>query len=259
MEWTPGVGVKRFAEVAPVAYGALMLAYLLACLEVIDPLVADALHWPSTAAKLATVVAVPVALWRVGQAVEHEPAHRHLWWKLGLVWALLGTVIVLAVVPFGEQIARASAKPTAVRVWPGTEMAAERDLLVAADQAYNLTRVVVTELLAVMVLALVASLCVRAANRIDAAMIAVLPVAVFITLLLYVMASPGAFIWDYDSFIGDVVLAGVLGELIFFMGAFDPVGAIALVVGASTVAVTARVLERRHPTIDVDAEVTVAA
>lgn len=245
-------------DLAPAVYGALMLAYLLACLEVVDPALGDSLHWPATAAKLATVFVVPLALWRVGRAVENEPGHRNLWWKLGVGWALLGTFIVLAVVPFGEEIARASAKPTAVRIWPGTDMAIERGLLVADDPAYNLTRMVATELTAVVALAVLASLCVRAANRIDAAMMAVMPIVVFMTLLLYAIASPGAFIWDYDPFIGDVVLASVLGELIFFMGAFDPVGAIALVIGASTVNATARVLERHSPPVEVVEEAVAA-
>ncbi len=245
-------GANRFSVLAPVVYGGLMLLYLLACLEIVDPSIGEALFIPATLAKLATVVAVPLALFRLGRAVEDTPALARVWWQLGLLWALLGVAIVLAIVPVGEEIARASAKPTASRIWPGTDMAAERDLFVASNPAYNLFHVVAFELGAVLVLAFVSALCVQAANRVGAAMIALLPLGVVCTLTLYAVAAPGAWIWDYDPFVGDVVLGGLLSEVVFVVAPSDPVGALALVVGASTVTVAAWRIERRGSAVVVD-------
>ena len=58
----------------------------------------------------------------------------------------------------------------------------------------------------------------------------------------YLVAAPWAFVFDYDLFLGDVVLGGTFGELAFlpFPGA-DPLSAIGLSIAGVSTAVLVRV------------------
>ncbi len=241
-----GRKVALAVTTAPVVYGALMAASGLSVFEILDPSLSEALYWPVVVAKLATVVSVPLTLWRFGRAVGDNPSAADLWWKLGMFWAVSGAVLLLVVVPFGEQIARATEDGgAALRVWPGTGMAGEYDFLVANDPGYSVARVVSLELGAVMVLAVVSAICVRVATtRNAAAAMLILPMAVVVTLIFYGTVAPASLVFDYDTFIGDVVLGGLIAELGFFVGPADPIAAVALAFGVSTMAMVASRFER---------------
>lgn len=223
-----------------------MTVYLLEGLGVVAPEIADALVWPTLAAKLATVVAIPVALFRLAGLISRRQEASKLWWQLGTAWSALGIAAVLVVVAFGEQLALATAKPTVSRVWPGTGMAAERGLSVASDPAYTLGRMMITEMTTMVVMAWLAALCVRLTQKVDLRLIWALPLVVFGTVTVYAAVAPWAWIIDYDNFIGDAVLGGLWFELAFFWPT-DAVSSIALAVGASTLSVVVWNLERRGP------------
>ena len=230
--------------VPSVLYGFDQSGYLLACLAVLPEAWGDALLLAAYPIKWAAVVTVPVLLFQLAHAVHHtsdDAVARSRTMKATAVWLGLGLATVIGFFTFADRTAIASAKPTAVRVWPGTETITDRpDLDVASDPAYNIARILTFELIAVAAIAVAAGIGLWACRKLPSVFAIALPLLVFGALIIYTAAAPGAWIWDYDPFIGDVVLGGVLAELVLFPAPHDSVGAIAIALAAtSTWALTA--------------------
>ena len=67
-------------------------------------------------------------------------------------------------------------------------------------------------------------------------------ITVPVVAVAYVATHPWSLVVDYDFFVGDAVFGGTIGELLYFMAPFDPVGAVVL--GASALTMAGLILAR---------------
>lgn len=203
---------------APALYGPILLIGLRDSPP--DPTVLLVVSW---ILKILSIPVVPALAWLLA---ERATEFRHRWLTLAVVWLLLGAGLVLTarglivdMVGFGVD-----------RLWPDIGDNAIIDSLDDPPRAdWTAARILVFELSAVVVLALLSALSIRLVRKQAAYAAIVLPVVVFFTLAVYTYyVAPFAFTFDFDPFWGDLVLGGVYSELLFPIFPFEPFGALAV-------------------------------
>lgn len=209
----------------PALYGTVQLGYLLACTGQLPAEWHNELRAISHPLKWLTVLTIPLLIHHLADRMTRRP---NLWWQASALWAVVGTVFVWALVPFAPAIAEASAKPDASRLWPGTEALASTQADAKFDAAYTVNRIVASELVAVVIIAMLIGLTFRLRLKSPWTAAGLVPIVAVLSLIGYSLMVPGGFIMDYDPFVGDVVLGGVLADLIIPVTPFDPIGAMAI-------------------------------
>ncbi len=184
-------------------------------------------------AKWLTVPSMPILVLLLAEKVAERPAR---WRAATGLWLVLGIGLVLSVVSRMAYVSDAASSVASWRLWPTTLSSDGRNTLAAYESLggfgprWTTGQVVASELLAVVTLALASGLALRRCARDGAPRLAVgaVPVAVMAVLLIYRMAAPWSFRVDFDFFVGDAVLGGTMGELLFFPAPFDPIGSLAI-------------------------------
>lgn len=240
--------LSQWAPLVPALYLTLTVLYLLACFETVPEVWGERVRPATFLVGLLMMVVVPLLVYRLaasvagdleaGDRVDRVAARRCV--GLAVMWSAVGAAMVLGFSRFSERIAEVSAKPSAVRIWPGTADLVARDLLIAGNPRYTVAWVVGTELVFVIVIAVAAALVFWRLHRVPEATAIAVPFVVVGLLIAYLFVAPGAWVWDYDPFVGDVALTGVFLELIPVPGLADPVGGIVLSVATLTMAVASR-------------------
>ncbi len=246
--------LRRFGPwlaLPPALYGLTQGAYLLACTEHLPSEWHDELRAISHPLKWSTVVAMPLLVLRLAETMRARP---RLYWQAPMLWAVTGVALVAGLTPYAAAIAEASAKPDASRLWPGTEALASTGADAKFDAAFTVNRIVASEILAMIAIAIVVGLVFRAVRDVPIVAAALVPVSVVVSLIVYSLLVPGGFIMDYDPFIGDVVLGGVLSDLIIPVGPFDPVGAMGIGIAGLTIGAMTVPRDRAGGNADVQAD-----
>lgn len=219
----------------PAIYGAVQLCYLLACTEHLPAHWHDELRTLSHPLKWSTVVVTPLLIALVAERLAAtERSVPRLWLGAATLWAVTGVAMVGALAPVAAAIAEASAKPDAARLWPGTEALASTVADARFDPGYTVTRILIWELVAVVVIAMVVAVALHGQRLVPPFTAMTVPVLVVVSLVVYSILGPAGIIMDYDPFVGDVVLGGTLAELLVPFAPMDPIGALAIGVAGLT-------------------------
>ncbi len=224
------------AVATPVAYGGTQVLYLWAR-EREDLLrYHDALEMAIWLTKLATVPALLLLIILLAERFAERPSR---WRQATTTWAIIGVATVALGTIAGSRIGRLTSDVTYARIWPGgtSEVALRRyqelEGLSGSGTSWTVANVLSRELLAVVLIALVAGVALRLCSTWSPKGTAVVvPAVVLASLFLYGIAAPWSFIADYDFFVGDAVLGSVRFELLFFFVPADPLGGVALGVAA---------------------------
>jgi len=184
-------------------------------------------------AKWLTVPSMPILILLLAEKVAERPVR---WRAASGLWLVLGSGLVLSVVSRMAYISDAASSVASWRLWPTTLSSDGMDTLGAYESlggfgpSWTTGQVIASELLAVVALALASGLALRRCAKDGAPRLAVgaVPVAVMAVLFVYRLAAPWSFRADFDFFVGDAVLGGTIGELLFFPAPFDPIGSLAI-------------------------------
>lgn len=169
-------------------------------------------------AALLSVPCVPVVIWLLAERVAEQPKR----WRIASgVWISLGVACVLWTRWFIVDIIGLT---QGSRLWP-TE--ADPDVLLSLDHppdgSWTPDRIMTTELVFVVIIAIMTGSVLRAVRTAPRYAAAMVPVLVWTMLGIYQLVAPLSFVLDYDTFFGDLVLGGTYANLTFVLP-FDVVG-----------------------------------
>ena len=233
-DWITGLAESYWPVLVlfPVLYGLLNGAALLSA----DPFLLPeqgSLFYLYIAFKSASAVSIPVLLYLVSKRVADKPRR---WLVLLLVWSVVGCVVVVFAATYNSNVAQSTNGAAFRRLWPGQDLT-EGDAAIVEGFPFSYTTqsILVTELLTVVVLALLSAALIRwLATQIPALAAVVVPIAVFSTLVAYTLILRWPLVVDYDFFVGDAALGGTFAELLFPPLPFDLVGGSSLGIAAAT-------------------------
>lgn len=205
--------------------------------------VAEPEHALTWLTKWLTVPSLPILLALLGLRVAERPTR---WRVVAGAWVGLGLASVLAAALALSTFGDAIDLHACPRLWPGGEQP-EAARTVLSDvgweaRGWSRSGVLVREMTATVAVALIAAVALRRCVDAGRAWVAgaAVPVVVIGGLVAYQLLVPWSLVLDYDLFVGDALLGGATGELLFFPAPFDPLASIAI--GAAALAMGALIL-----------------
>lgn len=179
--------------------------------------------------KLFTVVLVPCVIFLLA---EHLGRVRHRWRGLTLSWLGLGIGVVL----IGRGLISDIVRLVDNHLWPEdlghnnfTDQPQKLQLLDnPPGDDWTSGNILLSELLAVVAMALLCGLALRWLHQQAVLTVASVMGAVLLVATLYSARAPFAFAIDFDTYVSGIVLGGVLIELLVFPFPVDPIGALAI-------------------------------
>lgn len=164
------------------------------------------------AISLLSVPSVPVVIWLLAERVAEQLKR----WRIASgVWISLGVACVLWTRWFIVDI---NARTQGSRLWP-TEAHPDvlRSLEHPPDASWTADRIMVTELLFVVLIAISIGAVFRSVRSAPTYAAFIVPVVTWTMLGVYQFAAPLSFVFDYDIFFGDLVLGAAFANLTFVL------------------------------------------
>ncbi len=164
------------------------------------------------AISLLSVPCVPLLIWLVAERVGDQPRR---WRSLSSVWVALGIACVLWTRWFIVDLVDLT---QGSRLWPTeADPAVLRSLEHPPDASWTADRIIVTELLFVVLIAISIGVVFRSVRNAPIYAAFIVPVVTWTMLGVYQFAAPLSFVLDYDFFLGDLVLGAAFANLTFIL------------------------------------------
>ncbi len=215
------------AAILAIAYGPmLVLTEVVGSLEPHPTSLSNTLVNGTWILKWFTVAALPILLYLLIERVQERPVR----WRLAAVlWPSVGAATVLVLGFFRADHAYRVTNAASWATYPGgPELSPELLQQTSYSPAPSLTTLLTHEVIAVVVIALLAA----RATRLGWRGVAVIPVIVFGGLIVYRALTPWSLGIDFDTFVGDTMLGSAFVELQIPFAPFDGFGAVGISISA---------------------------